>query len=432
MSMTGFETPLWADGIARTETGIETGADLRGRESCDLLIIGAGFLGLNAARIAARRGLSVRVIDARRLGEGASGLNGGQVIPGLKYDPEKILAHFGQEQGTRLNAFAESTADVLFRTIADERLDVPHQRSGWIQACHTVTAMEAAAERHRQWQARGANVEMLDSVAIGKAIGTSNYLGGFHDKRAGVVQPYAFVMELARVAQEAGAQISQNVRCVKLLKSDGRWRTTTDTGSEIDAAQVILATNAYTDGLVPGLARTIVPLHSFQIATEVLSPDMQAHILPGGQAVSDSRRIIIYYRKSPDGRLVFGGRGRMGPPRTADDWSHLQHGLTRIFPALAGVAIEKRWFGRVAVTPEGLPHIHVPEKGLVTVVGCQGRGVAMMTAIAEPVVDFLASGDARRLPFPVTAINPIPFHAFRQVGVAATIAWYRMLDAAER
>lgn len=428
MTVTGFETPLWAEGVRRFEADAPIGA----RESCDLLIVGAGFLGLSAARIAARRGLSVRVIDARQLGEGASGLNGGQVIPGLKYDPEKILAHFGEEQGARLNAFAEATADVLFRTIEDERLDVPHERNGWIQACHTQTALDAAAERHRQWSARGADVELLDSVAIGRMIGSSNYLGGFYDRRAGLVQPYALVMELARVALEAGATISENVRCVKLRKADGRWCATTDTGSEIDAGQVILATNAYTDDLVPGLARTLVPLHSFQIATAAMPEHLQREILPGQQAVSDSRRIIIYYRRSPDGRLVLGGRGRMALPRGAADWAHLENGLTRIFPALEGLPIEKRWFGRVAMTSDGLPHIHVPEEGLVTVVGCQGRGVAMMTAIAEPLVDFLETGDRKRLPFPVTPIRPIPFHAFRQIGVAATIAWYRMLDAAER
>ena len=428
MTPADFETPLWAEGVRRAVANAPVGP----RESCDLLIVGAGFLGLNAARIAARRGLSVRVIDARQLGEGASGLNGGQVIPGLKFDPEQILAHFGEDQGSRLNAFAESTADIVFRTIEDERLEVPHVRSGWIQACHTTTALGAAAERHRQWAARGADVDLLDSVAIGRMIGTSNYLGGFHDRRAGLVQPYAFVMELARIAEEAGALISENVRCVKLRKADGRWCATTDGGAEIDAARVILATNAYSDDLVPGLARTLVPLHSFQVATVVMPQDLQRQILPGGQAVSDSRRIVIYYRKCPDGRLVLGGRGRMALPRSAEDWAHLESALTRIFPALEALPIEKRWFGRVAMTTDGLPHIHIPEDGLVTIVGCQGRGVAMMTAIAEPLVDFLETGDRKRLPFPIIPIRPIPFHAFRQIGVAATIAWYRMLDAAER
>ena len=339
MTPAGFQTPLWAESARRALANAPVGP----RESCDLLIVGAGFLGLNTARVAARKGLSVRVIDARQLGEGASGLNGGQVIPGLKFNPEQILAHFGEDQGSRLNSFAESTADVLFRTIEDERLDVPHERSGWIQACHTGTALDAAAERYRQWAARGADVELLDSVAIGRMIGTSNYLGGFHDRRAGLIQPYAFVMELARIAGEAGVLISENVRCMKLRKADGRWRATTDKGSEIDAAKVFIATNAYTDDLVPGLALSLVPLHSFQVATAVMPAHLQGEILPGGQAVSDSRRIIIYYRKSPDGRLVLGGRGRLALPRSTEDWAHLESALTRIFPALEGLPIEKRW-----------------------------------------------------------------------------------------
>ena len=426
--MQDFSAPLWADGLPRVayDAPIEAGA------VCDLLIIGGGFMGLNAARHATRAGLSVRVIDAGRIGEGASGLNGGQVIPGLKFNPEWILEHFGEERGARLNTFAETTADVLFDTIETEKLDVPFERSGWIQACHTETSLAIASERCRQWLARGADVAMLDATEVNRIIGTDNYFGGFYDRRAGVVQPLAFTIELARIAAQAGAEITEKSTCVGLTKREGKWVARISRGGEISASNVVLATNAYTDALIPGLARTLVPLHSFQVATPVLSEALRAQILPGRQAVSDSRRIVIYYRKSPDGRMVLGGRGRMSLPRSDAEWAHLEHGLHRLFPALAGTAIEKRWFGRVAMTADGLPHIHEPEKGLLTIVGCQGRGVAMMTAIARHFVDYIRSGDAKALPFPISPIRPIPFHAFRQIGVAATIAWYRMLDAAER
>ena len=114
------------------------------------------------------------------------------------------------------------------------------------------------------------------------------------------------------------------------------------------------------------------------------------------------------------------------------DWAHLQRALVRLYPALSDMPIEKRWFGRVAMTPDHLPHIHEPEKGLLAVVGCQGRGVGLMSALGKRMANYLACGDPRQLPFPLSPIRPIPFHAFRQVGVAATIAWYRMLDAFER
>lgn len=428
MNSVSFAEPLWAEKVER----VAYDAPLAARETCDLLIVGGGFMGLSAARYAAHAGLNVRVVDAGRIGEGASGLNGGQVIPGLKFNPDWILQHFGEDHGARLNAFAETTADVLFDTIETERLNVPYERSGWIQACHTETALASAAERHKQWAARGANVAMLDATEVNRIVGTDNYTGGFYDKRAGVVQPLALTLELARIAKEAGVEITENTSCTRLSKRDGGWVAQTSKDAEITASNVILATNAYTDGLIPGLAQTLVPLHSFQVATPVLPEDLQRQILPGRQAVSDSRRIVIYYRKSPDGRMVLGGRGRMSTPRGPKDWAHLEHGLTRIFPALENTPIEKRWFGRVAMTADGLPHIHEPEKGLVTIVGCQGRGVAMMTAIGRHFIDYIMSGDAKALPFPISPVRPIPFHAFRQVGVAATIAWYRMLDTVER
>ncbi|WP_366664384.1 FAD-dependent oxidoreductase [Mesorhizobium sp.] len=389
-------------------------------------------MGLSTALHAARQGRTVQVLEAGGIGEGASGLNGGQVIPGLKYDPEWLFEHFGKERGEALVNFAASTADAVFDLIRDENLAVPFTRNGWIQAAHTETALTAAANRDRQWRARGADVELLSQAEIAAMTGAKGYLGGWLDRRAGVVDPLAYTLELARVTAAAGAGIAEGQKVVKLRKDTGLWRVLTESGTEVRAKAVVLATNAYTDGLLPGLARTIVPLHSFQIATAPLPADIGAGILPGGQAVSDSRRILVYYRRSADGRLVLGGRGRMALPSSAADWAHLERALIRLYPALAGIAIEKRWFGRVAMTPDHLPHIHEPEKGLLAVAGCQGRGVGLMSALGKRMASYLASGDARQLPFPLSPIRPIPFHAFRQVGVAATIAWYRMLDALER
>ncbi|RWO40604.1 MAG: FAD-binding oxidoreductase [Mesorhizobium sp.] len=424
---TAFSDPIW-----RKPQTASTFQSLPNGERVDLAIVGGGIMGLSTALHAARLGLSVQVLDAGEIGQGASGLNGGQVIPGLKYDPEWLLEHFGPERGEALVNFAASTADAVFELIRDEKLAVPFVRNGWIQAAHTEAALKAAANRDRQWHARGADVRLLDAAEIAAKTGAQGYLGGWLDRRAGVIDPLAYTSELARVATATGVRIAGHQKVVRLNKSAGVWRVSTENGVQLQAKAVVLATNAYTDGLIPGLAQTIVPLHSFQIATAPLSPDLAATILPEGQAVSDSRRILVYYRKSADGRLVLGGRGRMALPTSAGDGAHLERALVRLYPVLSGVAIEKRWFGRVAMTPDHLPHIHEPEKGLLAVVGCQGRGVGLMAALGERIAGYLQSGDARQLPFPVSPIRPIPFHPFRQVGVAATIAWYRLLDALER
>lgn len=428
MAPNPFSDPIWQrpPGPRPATVPVEAG------EAVDVAIVGGGFMGLSTGLHAARAGLSARVLEAGNLGEGASGLNGGQVIPGLKYDPETLLEMFGQERGEALIGFAATTADKVFDLIRNENLAVPHRRDGWIQAAHTETALKAAANRDRQWRARGADASLLDADGIARLTGARGYLGGWLDRRAGTVDPLSLTLELARIAAEAGAKIAEQTRVTGLRREAGGWRVATANGLELQAKSVVVATNAYADGLVPGLARTIVPLHSFQIATAPLPAETLATILPGGQAVSDSRRILVYYRRGPDGRMVLGGRGRMGLPAGPGDWAHLERALVRLYPALTGVPIEKRWFGRVAVTPDHLPHMHEPEPGLIAIAGCQGRGVGLTTALGERVASYLSTGDSRQIPFPTTPIRPIPFHRFRRIGVTAAITWYRILDAFER
>ena len=129
---------------------------------------------------------------------------------------------------------------------------------------------------------------------------------------------------------------------------------------------------------------------------------------------------------------MLGGRGRMAEPADPEDWRHLRHAMLRLYPALAKVPIERRWYGRVAMTPDHLPHIHEPEPGLIAVAGCQGRGVGLMTALGPRIAAYLETRDPAQLPLPLTPIRPIPLHRFRRVGVAATIAWYRLRDGIER
>jgi len=405
---------------------------LSGNETADLVVVGGGILGLTTALSAARAGLAVRVLEAATIGYGASSWNGGQVIPGLKHDPDWMIEHLGAERGGRLAEFAGATADRVFDLIDGEHLDVPRVRNGWIQAAVTETALAAGHARARQLISRGAPAELLDAAAVARLTGARGYVGGWLDKRAGAIDPLAYVQELARIATAGGVAIAERARALRLTKTQAGWVVATDSGHEVHARRVLVATNAVTDGLVPGLAETLVPLHSFQIATAPLSGEQLATILPDEQAVSDSRRILVYYRRGPGGRLVLGGRGRMGEPRSATDWRHLEHALVRLFPALTGTAIDYRWYGRVAMTPDHMPHLHAPEPGLVAFAGCQGRGVALMTAMGLELGPALAAGDLGALPFPVTPIRPIPLHALRQVGIAAAITAYRVRDALER
>lgn len=399
--------------------------------SVDLCVIGGGFLGLSTALHAAEAGLSVAVLEAGEIGGGASGRNGGQVIPGLKHDPDDLVRHYGENDGERLVAFAGSTADAVFDLIAKHRMDVAHRRDGWIQAAHKPSNFRVAAARAEQWKRRGADVAVLDAAEMSRITGAGGYAGGWIDRRAGAVNPLSLARELARVAQEKGAMIATATTVTELAQQGAGWRLATDLGHHIQAKQVMIATNAFSDALLPGLDRSFVAVNSFQIATEPLTSNAAAHILPEGQVVSDTRRVLLYFRRTAEGRLMLGGRGPLGgrAARTPLDWRHVEASLAELFPDLGPVAISYRWFGPVSVTPDHLPHLHMPAPGVAAAVGCQGRGVGLQTALGAAFGTYFASGDPKALPFPAMPLRPIPFHGWRQIGVAAMTGWYRLIDA---
>jgi glycine/D-amino acid oxidase-like deaminating enzyme len=398
----------------------------------DVCVIGGGYCGLSAALHLAESGIRTVLIEAREPGWGASGRNGGQVIPGLKYDPDELEAKFGAEQGRALTTFAGRTADCVFDLIQRHRMTVPHVRKGWIQGAHTEDGLATVARRAEQWAKRGVAVEVLDRAGVAEKLGTENYLGGWVDSRGGGVQPLDYARGLARAALAAGATIHGSTAATRLQRDNGKWRVETDRGSSITAARVLLCTNGYTGDLVPELRQTAIAVNSFQVATEPLSDNVRKSILPYGHVSSDTRSLLLYFRLDHAGRLLMGGRGRFGEPRGAEDWGHLERVLGKMFPQAKGAPIAYRWGGRVALTRDFLPHLHEPEPGLTIDIGCMGRGIGLQTAMGMALARYVATGDRAALPLPIVSIQPIPLHALRRLYVGAIIAWYRFTDGGVR
>ena len=400
---------------------------LAGDRRADVVVVGAGYTGLSAALHLAERGAEVAVLDAAEPGWGASGRNGGQIIPGLKHDPDELERQFGDETGRRMWEIAGGAADAVFDLVARYKIACHAERCGWIAAAPHAAALESLRSRTEQWQRRGAPVELLDASRIAELTGTIGYMGGMLDRRAGALQPLAFVRGLARAAREAGAAIHGRSAVERLESTGEGWRARTAAG-HVTARTVILATNAYTDDLWPGLRRTVLPVQSYQVATRPLPDNVRRRVLPGGQVVSDLRRILFYFRLDPEGRLLMGGRGPLDDRGDPALFARLEAVAQRLFPQIGAPAWEHRWSGRVALTADHLPHLHEPRPGVLIGLGYNGRGIAMATVMGKLLADRALGASPAEIGWPVTAIQPIPLHRWRLPAMALVVHWKRFQD----
>jgi glycine/D-amino acid oxidase-like deaminating enzyme len=401
---------------------------LDGSRRADVTIVGAGYSGLAAALRLAESGASVVVLEAGEPGWGASGRNGGQVIPGLKWDPDELVAMLGAEAGEHLARVAGAAPDTVFDLIERHGIACEARRCGWIQPTFADADNALAARRVEQWQRRGAPVSLLDRAEACRLVGSPIYRGGWIDRRAGSLQPLSYARGLARAAQAAGVLVCGNSRVVALARDGGRWRVSTAHGAAVSAENVLVATNGYSDGLWPRLGRSVIAANSFQVATERLPDELRRTVLPEGQVASDTRKLLLYYRADHDGRLVMGGRGTFSEPTGRSDFRHLASVIGLVFPQLKGIRCEFHWSGRVALTRDHLPHVHRPAPGLTLFLGYNGRGVAMATTLGTLVAANLAQPDAHPLPLALTGIRPIPLHSLHRLYATAILQMHRLSD----
>ncbi len=403
---------------------------LHGAVSADVVIIGAGFTGCAAALALAQRGQRVRVLEARTVGWGASGRTGGQVIPGLKYDPDELEAMFGPELGPRMVDAAGGVGDEVFGLIERHGISCDAQRKGWLQPAYSAKSLALALRRCDSWKRRGADVTPVDRSRMAQLLGTDHYLGGWEDRRAGHVQPMSYVRGLASAAQRVGAEIHVESPALSLSKQGTKWRVSTPQGS-IDADQVLIATNGYTDGLWPGLAKTVVPMMSYQAATVPIPDALGMSILAEGHAASDTRRLLWYFRRDAHGRLIMGGRAPYREDLGAADDNYVRNAVNRLFPQLSSTPFEFHWAGRVAMTQDHVPHLNQLDKGLWAAMGYNGRGVGMATLLGRLLADLASGVPAKDIPFPVTSMHPIVGYPFTRLVARVLVSYYRVRDEME-
>jgi len=396
--------------------------------STQTLVLGGGIAGLGAAIRCAELGHEACVLEAEEIGFGASGRSGGQLIPGLKHAPSALVRMLGEEIGTRLARFAGEAPTETFRLIERYRIACDAQQNGWLQPATDATNLKTVAARARAWEAfSGVKLPVLDRQAVRALTGSDAFVGGWVDPRGGQVQPLSYTRGLARVATSLGVRAFSHSRASALRLRDGRWSVQAN-GHEIVAERLLICTNGYGALLGAPYAESFIPASSIMVSTEPLSAALRQEVLPSGLPFSDARRLLNYCRLDPEGRFLIGARGSFGLQEPERGFDGLRRSAVRLFPALAGVRWEDAWGGLFALTTDFLPHVHQPAPNAWMLVGCNGRGMAMMSMASRTLAELATTDGAAGSPLPVTPLPRIPLHAFRRPGLELATLWYRARD----
>jgi glycine/D-amino acid oxidase-like deaminating enzyme len=406
-----------------------------GEHAAELLVIGGGFTGLACALAAARRGADVLLVETSDVGWGASGRNNGLVIPTLtRADPDVLVAAFGPEHGEALAALLRDSADAVFDLVRTHAIDCEAVQNGWLQPAHRPSRMALARARHDQWRRRGAPVEMIDREQMAALTGSSFWHGGWLHRRGGHVNPLGLARGLARAAIGQGVRLHTRTP-VDGLRAEGSGWLASAGARRIRARRVVLATAGYT-GFVqpavwPGLARTVVPTRSYQMATRPLPAALRASILPGNHAMSDTHNDLHFAHFDASGRIVTGGALIASPGWDARLRARIGARLLKLFPQwreAGAVQFEHVWHGVFASTTDRLPRFYRLGDGLLTWVGCNGRGVAFATALGPVLADAALGPDGRHPALPFESPRTIVAHGIARRVALAAIAYYRWLD----
>jgi glycine/D-amino acid oxidase-like deaminating enzyme len=425
MQTSNFASGLWTE----TACPAPETPPLDGARKADVVVVGGGYTGLSAALHLAEEGADVVLLEAETLGFGASGRNNGQVIPTYtRHNPDDVVRAYGAKQGERLNRWVGGSADLVFDLIRRHDIACDATQQGWLQPAHAASRLAGLRAKHDQWAARGAAVEMVDRDTMATMTGSPIYHGGWMNRSGGHIQPLSYARGLAHAAILAGASVRCQSPALEIRREDSCWRILTPRGT-VDADTILLATNAYTDALWPGLAQSIVPVRSFHIATTPLSANIAATVLPGGHGFSDTRQSLWAFRKDRNNRLVttcmpftpFGARRTLQRSTLAR--------LRQAYPQINDTAFDYVWDGKVAMTTDRLPRYHELAPGIHTGLGYSGRGIAIGTAMGRFLADRALKGRDTEPPVPTAPLKTLPLHDLIVPLSRFLVLYYRWRDA---
>ncbi|CAN7210228.1 FAD-binding oxidoreductase [Bradyrhizobium sp. LjRoot220] len=395
-------------------------AGLRGSVKVDTAIIGGGYTGLSAALHLAEAGADVALLEAVEIGFGGAGRNVGLVNAGMWVMPDVLPDLLGNDYGERLLALLGDAPKLVFDLIERLRIECEVERAGTLHCAVGPKGLKELEQRAAQWSRRGAPVELLNARETEAKVGSSAYAGSLWDRRAGTIQPLAYARGLARSALNAGAKIFTRSAVISGERIGGTWKLQT-AGGHVIADRVIVATDAYATGPWSEVKTEQIHLPYFNFATQPLSDNIRASILPERQGAWDTNEVLSSFRFDRAGRLVFGSCGALRGTGAAVHRSWAERALKKLFPQIGDVRFEAEWYGLIGMTDDHLPRFHKLAENVVGFSGYNGRGIAPGTTFGR-LLALLALGqlDEKDLPLPVSAPTTPSFRsakaAYYEVG----------------
>ncbi|TMH08574.1 MAG: FAD-binding oxidoreductase [Betaproteobacteria bacterium] len=398
----------------------------------DTVIIGAGYTGLSAALTLLRAGRSVIVIEAALAAEGASSRNGGMCGDLLKPSFTQLSARYGKQSAVALYSEVRDALVFLQEVIADNKIECDFARVGRLTGAlsqQQLKGLESEAEILRK--EIGTEYQIVSGPAIHDEIGSDLYVGARILPHHGGLHPAKYAAALARLVRECGGQIHEHTRLLRYERTGQEFVLTTSRG-KLRARDLIVATNGYTTSATSWLRRRIVPVTSYMIATEEIPAATMRQLFPTGRMVTDTNRLLCYYRPSPDNkRILFGGRPAYTEIKPEQSAERLMQYLRRIFPVLYGTSVTHSWFGYIGYTFDHLPHLGKLD-GAHYAAGYCGSGVVMATWLGRKVAYRLLGNPEGQSAFAGIRHPTHILYYGRPWFLPLVQAWYQLQDTSAR
>jgi gamma-glutamylputrescine oxidase len=400
---------------------------LDGDLTADVVVVGGGFTGLSAAVHLAKSGTNVALVEAHRIGDGASGRNGGQLGTGQRAGAEELEKEYGFARAKALFDLAEEAKTHLIDFAAANAIEIDF-RPGHLNVCHRKRDLPEYVEHVEAMTGRFnyPHLTYMDAAETHERMGSGHYFGGVRDTGTGHIHPLKLVIGTARVAAEAGARLFENTKVTSVTTNGGKVVLNTAKGT-ITARKCLIAMNAYGENLEPVSAAHIMPIGSFIGATVPLGDD--SPVLPGGESVSDSRFVVRYFRRAKTGELLFGGREIYAPGDPQDIQIHIRRQIAEIYPALKDVKITHAWGGYVGITMPRKPFVREVMPNVISAGGYSGHGVMLSNFIGKLYAETVAGNRDRLKLFEDLKIPPFPGgRRLRAPLLFLALNWYALRD----